>query len=411
MPELEISRELSEKLGKDRGNKLNNLIDFEELLYNKLDQSKCDDKMRENIVQKMKSLSELLDAIYVTANMKTYSEDAKEKLISHALDDFDIKAFGNELKKEIEDTKKSLQSKTKGLALSLKQEMEETANGIIKVIEDSIEFKREELKKAKQDEAQLKRGEELDVDSLFEVESEGEEIGIQSDDISNATQEDKDSKEDEVAQKDVAESEDKKNELEQELADKKSRLKKLDKRYERQETKIQTAMVEYKKMGFIGTFKRLWSERKKDPDNKKGFFSIVKVAFGEAYDLKDSRRETKEIKKDLYIQQCKTDEKIKRTEREIKALQKELKELKNVLAKNSTKALESTKEQLDNAIKPIEQGDITKEKIESISKQVNEVGNKAYKPKHAKSIDDIEAFKESRKDYQPKHAKKEGIDR
>jgi len=53
MPELEISRELSEKLGKDRGNKLNTLIDFEELLYNKLEQSKCDDKMRENIMRKM----------------------------------------------------------------------------------------------------------------------------------------------------------------------------------------------------------------------------------------------------------------------------------------------------------------------------------------------------------------------
>lgn len=338
MPDMKISQKLSEKLGEGSRGQIDNLVDFEKRLNELMNSEALDEAMRSNIAEKFKSITELVVKVS-SVTRQHISNDEKKLKIEKALNSVDIVSFSQSLNLEIENTEKVLQSKIKDIATKAKSDFEKTADGLVKTITDNMELVSEELKEARAEEAELKKGH-------------------------YAGKSDKDKTE---------KLQDKKKEIREEKKEVIGKINKLDDEFTKIDAERAMVLDNYRSLGFFGVFKRMWQENK-ESDDKKGIFTIFKEAYLEAKlnEAKDKREELKEKAKDLYNLQCRVDAKIKGLEKEYGELAKQLRAVKKELAEQGEKSLKNARKAFDNAKEP---KGVTRENLENVITEVSEFGH------------------------------------
>lgn len=348
MAEIKFSKQLSDKLGDRKGEieELKGLVDFKPILFEMMEANKCSDAVRDNVIEKMEHLTEVLVKI-TSINAMHIGNDAKVKKIEKELEGFELKAFKTELYAEISSTNKTLQGKAKEMASSIKESVSEKYTSLKNMFTDNMKIVTEQLEAAKKKEAELKRKKEVNKDLTLE------------------------------------ELEAKKSDLIEARKALKAENRDLEEEYEATEDNKQLMVSNYKSLGFFGTFRRMWSQRKENPDKKQGFFKTVKDAYREAA-LNKSEPSAKEMKseiEDLYAQQIETAMQIKKNELDRKKLAHQLKELNKEISLAAQTSMEICKSSLDEAVSPVKPEEITPSKLKLLVEKVTKMGKDSDKSK------------------------------
>lgn len=349
MSEIKFSNKLSDKLGEDRINEVNelsSLVDFKSFLVEMMDANNCSDVIRESVLSKMERLTEVLVKITQINNMHI-KNDVKKERIEKELEGLDLQAFKKELFAEITLTDRTLKAKAKEMGQKIKATANEKYASLKQVINDNMNFVSESLKAAKNKESKLKHNPEEVV------------LGEESPSL----------------EREIT-SEEKKADLAKKREEVKKQKRELEDKYESISDEKNLVTSTYKSLGFFRTFKNMWDHRKDDPEKKQGFFSIVKNAYKISSENKVKAQEngTKEEIDKLYNEQVETANQIKKLEKDYKELSNQLKTIEKQILAESEACLVECKDNLEKAVAPIKEEEITPSRLQKLSEKIANFG-------------------------------------
>jgi len=371
MEEIKISKKLSEKLGEDRVSEiseLGSLVNFKSLLADMMAANKCSDIVRDSVLGKLETLTEVLVKI-TKINGMHISNDAKKEKIEKELAGLNLETFKKELVDEICATEKTLKTKAKDMAMKIKTAASEKVQSVKQVINSNIQTVSEKLKAAKEKESLLKR----------KAKNKGEEFEEKAPEI--YPEEEKIEEPEKSLEEKLDETIEKRKKVKEEIRGLEDDLE-MASDMERQGLAI------YKNLGFFNTFRKLWEHRKDDPNKKRGFFSIAKAAYKLSSQNKETARElgVEENIEASYNEQVEISNEIKRLEKSYQQLTREMRDIERAIIRESGQCLDFCKDALEDALEPKE---VTPSRLTILTEKIANFGKGlGEKPKQwKKSID------------------------